>query len=377
MKAINHKIYYFTLFILLFAFAQESMAQNATTRTRQRPSETTESPSVVNLTERARIKNEVESSKPSHIVWERMLYRIVDLTKETNNAALYYPVQPQGGRQNLFTLIFKLLADNKVAAYRYMDNGEVFEDNYKLNFEETLKSLQLYYTKQGERFIVDERDIPGMEVTQYMIKEGYYFDQATGMFQTRVLALCPILVREDYYSGGKDKQTLFWLNYDDIRPYLSREMIMTSDYNNALTNTIDDYFRKNMYTGEIIKTVNMMGKTLMEQVKDKMGEQKEDESDPEVLMQAQMKLAQDSIEAQLKAFNENLWVYNDSVRVANGKAQNKKVEKSPRATSGRAPASQGSSANTKEKTQKVQKEPKSQSAPRSETTATRSVRRTR
>ena len=137
----NYRLHCLALFILLFAFARESMAQT-TQRTRQRPSDA-DSSSVVNLTERARIKNEMESRKPSHIVWERMIYRIVDLTKEGNNAALYYPVQPQGGRQNLFTLMFKLVVDNKVTAYRYLENGEVFEDRYKLDAEEFLKKLQL------------------------------------------------------------------------------------------------------------------------------------------------------------------------------------------------------------------------------------------
>jgi gliding motility associated protien GldN len=313
-------IYYISFFVLLFAFAQESFAQDQPRRTRQRPSEV-DSTSVVNLTERAKIKNEVESQKPTHIVWERLIYRTIDLTKEENNAALYYPVQPQGDRQNLFTLIFKLLADGKISAYNYSDAGEVFAENEKKNFEEVLKTLQLVYTQQGNRFVVDERDIPSSEVTQYMLKEGYYFDQATGTFQTSVIALCPILVREDFYYGNASKETLFWLKYDDIRPYLSREMIMTSNYNNALTYTIDDYFTKNMYTGEIVKTVNMMGKSLAQEVG----------SEPEAL-----KHAQDSIESQLKLFDEKLWVYNDSVRLAAEKAPDKKAAKKEKtSTSGR------------------------------------------
>jgi gliding motility associated protien GldN len=340
-------IYYITFFALLFAF--ESMAQDTTRRTRQRPS-AVDSSSVSDLTERARIKSEVESKKPSHIVWERLIYRSIDLTKEANNAALYYPVQPQGGRQNLFTLLFKLLADGKITAYNYLDGGEVFDDSQKLNFEELLKKLQLLYTQQGNRFIVDERDIPSMEVTQYMIKESYFFDQATGMFQTDILSICPILVREDYFSGGLSRETLFWLKYDDIRPYLSREMIMTSNHNNAFTYTMDDYFRKTMYTGEIIKTVNMMGKSLAQEVGD----------DPDSL-----KHAQDSIESQLKSFDDKLWVYNDSVRTTGKEPPSKKVEKtkpsSARASSGKAP-----------------KEPKAQSsAPKSENAPVRSVRRTR
>ena len=342
-------LYNISIVALLFLWVQESGAQDPARRTRQRPSEI-DSTSILDLTERAKIKNEVESKKPSHIVWERLIYRTVDLTKE-GNAALYYPVQPQTNRQNLFSLIFKLLADGKVTAYKYVDGGEAFEEKYKENFEEILEKLQLLYTKQGNRYVVDERDIPSQEVTQYMLKEGYSFDQATGTFKTDVLAICPILIQEDFYYGGSNKEALFWLRYDDIRPYLSREMIMTSDYNNALTYTMDDYFRKNMYSGEIIKTVNMMGKSLAQEVG----------NDPEAL-----KRAQDSIESQLKTFNEKLWVYNDSVVYQEStKVQDKKAKKEKTAS--------GSSVRAKK-----EKEPQAKSSSKSEKSApSRSVRRNR
>jgi gliding motility associated protien GldN len=286
--------YYIGFFVLLFTCMQESFAQDQSGRSvrRQRPSEANV-PTVSNLTERAKIKNET-SRASGHVVWERIIYRTIDLTKGESNAALYYPVQPQGDRQNLFTLIFKLLSDGKITAYNYLEGGEVFEESQKVNFEEFLKKYQLLYTKQGERFVVDERDIPGSEVTQYMIKEGYSFDQATGTFKNGVIAICPVLVREDFYYGGSTREALFWLQYDDIRPYLSREMIMTSNYNNALTYTIDDYFHKNMYTGDILKTVNMMGKSLAQEVG----------NDPDA-----QKRAQDSIESQLKTFDRELWIY--------------------------------------------------------------------
>jgi gliding motility associated protien GldN len=152
-----------------------------------------------------------------------------------------------------------------------------------------------------------------------MIKEGYAYDQATGTLKNNVLAISPILVQEDYYGGGTQREPLFWLKYDDIRPYLSREMIMTSNYNNTMTYTFDDYFRMNMYVGEILKTVNMMEQGLAQQVG----------SEPEAL-----KHAQDSIESQLKVFGEELWMYNDSTGVkkatgqaADSKAKSKKNEK--------------------------------------------------
>lgn len=344
-------VYYIALFILIFVGLQDTSAQERTRPTRQRPSEITVSDNLPSLTERAKIKNEEESKSPAHVVWIREVYRYVDLTKE-NNAALYYPVQPIGNRMNLFTLLFKLLMDGKITAYNYIDGREVFTESEKVDVKNLLDKYEIPFTQEGNLLKVDESSIPSSEVTMYMIKEGYYFDAATGTFQTAVIALCPLLVREDLYYGGTTSDALFWVTYDEIRPYISREMIMTSNYNNALTYTIDDYFRKNMYTGDIVKTTNLMGQSLAQEVGD----------DPEAL-----KKAQDSIETQLKDFDKKLWVIStekDTTLVA----EDIKPEKKEETTS-----SQATRGNNNQKQEKVTKsESQSQSA-----SPTRSVRRNR
>ena len=338
------------LILALLACSSMGFSQNQEPqrRTRQRPSETVSDNTPV-LTERARIKNEQTSKAPAHIVWLREMYRTIDLEKE-NNAALYYPVQPIGNRMNLFTTIFKLLADGKITAYKYlMDKQEIFTDAEKLNFEEEiLKKFQILYQKQGTgdntRYIVDDSDIPSSEALQYQIKEGWYFDAATGTYKSQVTAICPLLIRKDYYIGDVTTNALCWIPYENLRPYLSRTMIMTSDYNNVMTYTVDDFFTKGMYKGDIVKTVNLRDLSLAQQVG----------GDPE-----KMKLAQDSIENQLKAFREQLWVKSDTTQ----STVNKNVKK-------------GST-----KTQSAKKEEKSK-APKPEKSSapaspTKSVRRTR
>ena len=302
------------LILMLLAYTSAGFSQNTTQRpTRQRASEAAVDNTPV-LTERARIKNEEASKAPVHVTWLREMYRIIDLEKD-NNAALYYPVQPVGDRMNLFTTIFKLLADGKITAYNYLLNKqEVFTDSEKLNFEEILKKFGIPYSKQGSgdntRFIVEDIDIPSDEALQYQIKEGWYFDAVTGTYKSRVIAICPLLIITDYNIGDVTTNPLCWIPYENLRPYLLRAMIMTSDYNNAMTYTIDDFFTKGMYKGDIIKTVNMRDQSLAQQVG----------NDPELL-----KLAQDSIENQLKAFKDQLWVKQDTTQVATNNKSSKKV----------------------------------------------------
>jgi gliding motility associated protien GldN len=255
------------------------------------------------------------------------------------------------------------MADGKITGYNYLDGRELFTEDQKVNFEDILKKYQVMYQTQGAgdnvKFIVDDSDIPSSEVLMYMIKEGWFFDEATGSFKSQVIALCPMLIREDYYYGSVTKNPLFWLPYEEIRPYISRELIMTSNFNNALTYTIDDYFMKHMYSGDIVKTTNLMNRSLAQEV----GE------DPEA-----QKHAQDSIENQLKEFNQKLWVYNDSIAKAEVEAKNSKTTKKTKETKETKSAARGSGA--KEKKEKEQKS-KSSSNSENNSSTTRSVRRNR
>ena len=91
------------------------------------------------------------------------------------------------------------------------------------------------------------------------------------------------------------KSPMFWLDYNDLAPYLTRLPVMTSDLNNTSNLNADDYFVSRMYKGDIYKTTNMLGRTLSQYCP------------TDSAMQAE----QARIEGQLKAFDDNLW---DSTR---------------------------------------------------------------
>ncbi|MDR0686990.1 MAG: gliding motility protein GldN [Dysgonamonadaceae bacterium] len=259
------------------------------------------------LTERARIRNEENSKAPQHVVWLREIYRVINLDS-ANNAALKFPVQPVGDRVNLFTLIFRLMQENKIETYNYEADREVdFSESGQAKFEDVLTKNQIPFTVEGEGanrvFKVEDIDIPSGDVTEYLIKEGWLFDEATGTFNSQVIAICPTIVSIDYNDNTTHKTNFCWVTYESIRPYLQRTMVMTSDYNNAMTYTLDDFFVKKMYHGDILKTVNMKNLTLAQQVG----------AEPDVLRRAQ-----DSIEAQLKGFEQRLWVQPDTTATVKG-----------------------------------------------------------
>ena len=240
---------------------------------------------------RARIMFPTAADMPEDVVWRRDIYREIDLNKDANGG-LYYPVEPHDRQVNLFTYIFKLALNGYVPVYEYrLDGNEAFNDSARVQMKTILDNFHIYYEEKDGKIRVDNSDIPSAEVKLYYLKESAYYDQANSTFHRKVLALSPVMLREDDFGGEAAKYPLFWVRYADLEPYLSRQTVMTSNLNNAATMSMEDYFTLNRYEGKIYKTNNMLGKTLAQYCPTDSALQKE-----------QMK-----IEAELKAFEQNIF----------------------------------------------------------------------
>ena len=85
---------------------------------------------------------------------------------------------------------------------------------------------------------------------------------------------------------------MFWVKLNDIRPYMAQQYVFTDDDNNLPRYSLDDFFKLNMYTGDIIKTKNLRNLSLRQMFPDTTA----------------YRNAQDSIENRLRSFNKDLWV---------------------------------------------------------------------
>ena len=201
---------------------------------------------------------------PETPTWRRDIYRTLDLTKD-ENAPLYFPVEPQGDNINLFTLLFQLLNTGKIPAYEYkLDGVEDFQQSNRMHFKDMLERYHIFYEVNGNSIKVEPSDIPSAEVLSFNVKESSYYDQHTATFQSRVVAICPVLHRTDDFDTRVNKYPMFWLKYDDIKTYLSGREIMTSNLNNAARMSMEDFFATNHYKGEIYMTTNMQNRSLQQ-----------------------------------------------------------------------------------------------------------------
>ena len=227
------------LFLFAIVFTSSAFAQAPARRAQQEQSKRA---NANNITTRARLSFPVTESLPEDVVWRRDIYRELNLMDDAN-AGLYYPTEPIGTQMNLFTYIFKLMMTGNVKAYEYrLDGNEHFTDSARIKPLAFLDNYHIYYERTGKGIRIDDSDIPSKEVKGYYIKESSYYDQSTATFHTKVLALCPIMKREDDFGDAATPYPLFWVKYDDLAPFLSKLTILTSNLNNSAVMSVDDYF---------------------------------------------------------------------------------------------------------------------------------------
>lgn len=246
-----------------------------------------------------RMKEFYEKSPDSeaNLMWQKVVYRQIDLTQQ-ENLALYFPEEPIEGQESLFRIIMKLVTSNQVPVYEYLDGREIFTDQYKINVREMLDRFHILYTEakgsteKNPKFTIEESDVPSNEVLSYYVIEKWVFNSNENKTKTEIEAICPVLHRTDDFGGEPIRYPMFWIKLDALRPYLTQQNIFIDDDNNLPKYTYDDFFQLGMYKGEIYKTRNLRNRSLMQLF-----------PDPDDL-----KHAQDSIENRLLTFDKHIWV---------------------------------------------------------------------
>ncbi len=340
------------------------------------------------VTERMQQRFATQETSDADKMWMRVIYRDLKLDNP-KNTPLYYPEEVVDGQENLFRIIMRLVADNRMPVYEYLDGKEIFTDQYKVKVSDMLDRFHVLYSpakgssEKNPKYRIEEADVPANEVLSYFVLEKWEFDSRTNKTRRIVEAICPVLHRSDDFGGEAVRYPMFWVKMDNLRPYLTQQYIFVDDDNNLPKYTYADYFSRNMYDGDIYKTRNLANKSMMQLYPDPDDRQR----------------AQDSIQNRLEQFDKKLWVPSREEVIAAREAREaaeeaaaaakdeeaaiasrdsdaeadeetpKKEVRSTRSSRSRSKATSSSKAKPKKKASK----PKA--APKSSSSATKSVRR--
>ena len=279
------------------AVAQDSSSSSSIVRRRAGDRDRNTSRQAPGVTDRMQQFYSKSSANDADLMWMRVIYRDLEMDNP-KNAALYYPEDVVDGQENLFRIIMRLLADNAIPAYEYLDGKEIFTDQYRLKVSDMLDRFHVLYspakgsTEKNPRFVLEQSDVPANEIRSYYILERWEFDAKTNKTRRVVEAICPVLHRADEFGVDAVRYPMFWVKLDAIRPYLAQQYIFIDDDNNLPRYTYDDFFTMAMYDGDIYKTRNLTNRSMMQMF-----------PDPD-----DRKRAQDSIQNRLESFDKNLWV---------------------------------------------------------------------
>lgn len=238
-----------------------------------------------------------QDRSPNNIIWKKTLWRMIDM-REQVNFPLYYPLQESNGRTNLFLTIFNLMSEGKVDAYEYIETKEDFTEEYKLSFEEALNLARIdifeeVITNNGDTtYEVNEVDIPSAQVLKFYIKEVWYFDAMESCMKFKIEAIAPQL----YYindDGIEEKSVLFWVPFDELRPWLAKQPVVINNKNSTSFISFDDLFQKRRFLGHIYKEDNIQNRSLIDYCSNA----------------TEVRSEQNRIENEIKNFEFDLWEY--------------------------------------------------------------------
>lgn len=107
---------------------------------------------------------------------------------------LYYPEESTENQENLFRIVMKLLANNQIPAYEYLDGREIFTDEYRIKVKEMFDRFHILYapakgySEKNPRFTVEESDIPPTRCSP-TISWKRIFDRRTSQVKPSIEAI--------------------------------------------------------------------------------------------------------------------------------------------------------------------------------------------
>ena len=256
------------------------------------------------------------------IIWSRVVYRIIDM-RYKQNFQLYFPTRYDDPTyRNLFKVIVDaivdgmpvyqktdqikpiweapmkktdiptmFLADDPLADYSNdLNHYDIAtSDAMVLNYDSVTDKLKMNFYP-FESFVRNQ--------LKYLIQEIVFFDRHTSRMHSKIMAIAPmnsdkITTRDSTkVSDSMLQSMLFWISFDDLRPYLAKQYIIPSQ-NETKRVTFDEFFAKHLYTSYIVGEGNMYNRMIPDYA----------------YTNEEIKKEQDRIATELLNFEQDLWEY--------------------------------------------------------------------
>ena len=253
--------------------------------------------------------------READVFWQKRVWQLIDV-REKMNLPFAYPQRP------FFRILVEAanpteeqLAAGAVPMRIFTDETfqtELSKDDIdKILFK--IDTVQVAPDPNNPDIKIDEivkNSLDFEKVTQFRIKEVWYFDKQSASMKTRILGIAPV-IPVDIPKGKTDPSNPnpnpnsdaapdqpavsvpFWVYYPDARPYLAKERVF-NDLNDNAPMSWEDVMEMRFFSSYVYKTTN---------VKDERLQDKFPNSRRDLLMEAQ------KIKTEIFNFEHDLWTY--------------------------------------------------------------------
>jgi gliding motility associated protien GldN len=121
--------------------------------------------------------------------------------------------------------------------------------------------------ESGEAVLIPvKKEVESLSITQYQIKEDWFFDKQRSQRYVRIIGICPMM--EDYDDNGlkRGMKPLFWIYFPELRYVLANQAVFNRS-NDAQRMSFDDLFEKRMFSGYVVKEANVYDRYISEYAK--------------------------------------------------------------------------------------------------------------
>ncbi|MBQ2397209.1 MAG: gliding motility protein GldN [Bacteroidales bacterium] len=198
--------------------------------------------------------------READVVWAHRVWRVIDF-KEKINQVFYYPIAPDQGRKNLFTILDEALTSGQIRGF----DGDMFEN--VVNWEELKASLagseviERYDTDiDGNEIITYDTIMTSLkaeDVTMLRIKEDWFIDKNRSVEDVRIIGFALIYMQQKEEGTPPVQMPLAWIRYNDpeVRELLANAEVYNMD-NDRARRSYDDIFRKRIFSSYVIRESN-------------------------------------------------------------------------------------------------------------------------
>lgn len=225
--------------------------------------------------------------READILWEKRIWRVID-TREKMNLPFRYPKKP------FFSILYDGIENGDITAFSTEDDHfgralEIDELRDQLYETDTILTFDPITYDPITQIITNDPDID--DIKRFRVKELWYFDSKTSTLKVRILGIAPLMERYDDNGNYIGEMPLFWVSYQQSRPYLARHEVFNAHNDRGLM-TWDDLFEMRYFSSHIYKESNVHDQRLQDYL-----------SGTDLLLEA------DKIKSTIFNWEHDLWSY--------------------------------------------------------------------